>query len=116
MLACFADRGHDLASTLYSEALQSKCLSQLRKIGTEQRSCRIAAVIEELLPLPHHSQISVVNYRDVQIESLLRCRRQLGHRHLEAAIARDHPYFRFGSGKLRADCGWKGEAHGSESA
>jgi len=37
----------------------------LSKVGIAQRRGGVAPVVKELLPLPHHSQVSIVDERDL---------------------------------------------------
>ena len=60
-------------------------------VGTPDRRRRVAAAVEELLPLPHHPQVAVVEDRHLHRDALLHHGGDLLHVHLEAAVARDGP-------------------------
>src|SRR5437868_1095003 len=115
-LSRFANRRRDLISTARRDSKKSEGLSEFGEIWAHQWRCGIATVVEELLPLPHHSQISVVDHSDVQIEFFLRCRGEFRHRHLESAVAGDHPDLRLGPCKLRSYGRRQCEPHSAEAA
>src|ERR1700756_5303487 len=70
-LSRFTNRGRNLVSSACREPEQSEGLSELGEVRTQERCRGIAAVVEKLLPLPDHAQISVVDDSDVQINPFL---------------------------------------------
>ncbi len=91
-------------------------LCELHEVRSAQRRRRVAAAVEELLPLANHAEIAVVDDGHVDLDPLLRAGGELGGGHLEAAVADDDPHFFLGVRELRADRGGKGEAHRPEAA
>src|SRR5579863_3216884 len=51
-------------------AMNSVGLAEFRKIRIEQRSGGIVPLVEEFLPLTHHSEEPVIDDRDVDLELL----------------------------------------------
>ena len=85
-------------------------------VGAPDRRGRVAAAVEELLPLPHHAQVPVVEDRHLHRDLLLHHRGDLLHVHLEAAIARDGPHRLAGPRQRDAHGRRHREAHGAEPA
>src|SRR5581483_6386620 len=84
-------------------------------IRTEEWSLGVAAIVKELLPLPNHAKISVVDDRDVDIKFFLRSGGQLGHRHLEAPITCDDPNVGVRACELRSDRSGQCKSHRAQS-
>ena len=97
-------------------ARQAVRVGELDVIGRRHRRGGVAAIVEELLPLPHHAEVAVVDDGDVDLDVLLHHRLQLGLRHLEAAVADDGPHFAIGTRQLGADRRGHAEAHRAEAA
>src|SRR5688572_25390101 len=76
----------------------------------------VALFVEELLPLPDHSEIPVIDDRHVDVEALLNDRGQLAHGHLEAAVAAYYPHLGFRPRDLGADRRRQGKAHRAQPA
>src|SRR5579862_4916579 len=89
---------------------------ELDEIRTEDGRGLVVLLVEELLPLADHAEVSIVDDGDVEVEVLLRDGGELGSGHLEAAVSGDNPDFLVGAGDLGSDGGGKSKAHGSESA
>ena len=92
------------------------CASAIFTKSGPQRRRRIAAFVEELLPLPHHAEVAVVDDRDVDLDPFLRRRGELRLRHLEAAITDNRPHLRVGTGDLRPDRRGHRKPHRTEAA
>src|SRR6266550_1046197 len=99
-----------------AQAEQAMRLRNLDEVGAAERRRRVPALVEELLPLPHHPEITVVDDRDVDLHAFLRGGAQFRLRHLEAAVADDRPHLRVGFGHLGADRRGEAESHRSEPA
>src|SRR5687767_14579084 len=63
--------GH-LRTLLGPQAEQSMRFGELDEIRAAQRCRGVAAFVEELLPLPHHAQIAVIDDGDIDLHVLLR--------------------------------------------
>ena len=72
--------------------------------------------VDDLLPLPDHPQLLVVEQRDLDRDVVLDQRHQLLERHLEAAVAGDRPGRLVRPAERRAHGGGHREAHRSETA
>src|SRR5450759_4883758 len=92
VLARRLDGGHDLRTLRDSRAPDAISLGQPCKIRIKQGRCRVVAVVEKFLPLPHHAEIAIVDDGDMDLQIFLHQRRQFAHGHLESAIAHHHPY------------------------
>src|SRR5262245_26258212 len=77
---------------------------------------REAVVVEHLLPLADHAQVVVVDDQHLDLTPVQLRRGQLGHRHLEAAVADDRPDLPLGVGEARADPRREAEAHRPRAA
>src|SRR2546428_304239 len=64
---------------------------ELHIIGTPDRRARIAATMKELLPLPHHAEVAVVEDRELYLEPFLHHGGDLGHVHLKSTVAGKGP-------------------------
>src|SRR6266478_6796804 len=94
----------------------AESIGERRKIGRDQRSGNVALVVEKFLPLTNHTEITVVDDGDLDVDFLLDDRRQFAHGHLESAIAHDDPDFGIGLGKFRANRGGKRKTHRAKPA
>src|ERR1700722_20706538 len=94
-------RGHDLRAFRDGHTANAIRLAQFGEIGIEQRRRSIVALVEKLLPLPHHAEKTVVDDGDVHLQIFLHNGRQFAQRHLKAAIADHHPHFRLRARHLR---------------
>src|SRR5213592_2029077 len=86
------------------------------EVGREHRGGRVALVVEELLPLPDHPEVAVVDDGDLDVELLLLQRGQLARRHLEPPVAGHDPHLGVGACHLGPDGGGQREAHGPQAA
>src|SRR5829696_2980699 len=77
---------------------------------------RVAAVVEELLPLADHPQVAVVQDGDLYVHPEVSYRGELLQVHLDAAVARDDPDGIFGIGESHAHRRRKREPHRAEAA
>ena len=85
------DGAFDLFALGDAQAGQAVRLGELHEVGAAQRRRGVAAVVEELLPLPDHAEVAVVDDGDVDLDALLRDGGELARGHLEAAVADDDP-------------------------
>src|SRR5215210_5359875 len=77
---------------------------------------RVAAVVEELLPLPDHPEVTVVQDRDFDVQPEVPDRRELLDVHLEAAVSGNDPDGIFRISERHAHRRRKREAHRAEAA
>src|SRR5216684_3557126 len=110
------DRALDLLAGGDAQAEKPVGLGQLDEVGADQRRGHVAAAVEELLPLPDHPQVAVVDDGHVELQALLGAGGQLAGGHLEAAVAGHHPDLVVGAGEARADRRRQREAHGAQAA
>src|SRR5215471_20771312 len=71
MLPRCLHRGHNLRALCNGLTSNSVGFCQLLEIRIQKRSCLVIAVIEEFLPLPHHSQVAVVDDGNVHLQIFL---------------------------------------------
>ena len=109
-------RRHYFGARTHRRCLDAIGFGELRKIRVQQRRCRVVALVEKFLPLPHHPEEAIVNDGNVDFQILLHDRRQLRHRHLKSAIANDHPDFRLRARDFHADRCGQSESHRAQSA
>src|SRR5687768_7631411 len=76
----------------------------------------VTIAMEELLPLPHHSHISIVQIYDLEWKIILLAGGQLLYAHLDAGLTRNASHRAFGICELHAHGCGKTKAHGSEAA
>ena len=110
------DRGDDFLARGDAFTANAVGVGQSDEVGSDHRSGDVALVVEEFLPLANHAEKAVVDDGDLDVDFFLDDGGELTRGHLEAAITDNHPNFLVGIGKLRADGGRQGEAHGAESA
>ena len=108
--------GDDVLPLLHSGRRDAVGPGQLHEVGAQHGGGGVALVVEELLPLPDHAQVAVVDHRDLDVELLLLQGGELALGHLEAAVARDGPDLGVGTRQLGPDGRGQGEAHGAEAA
>src|SRR5207302_2223011 len=89
---------------------------ELDVVGTPNWRAGVAAAVEELLPLPHHTEIAVVEDRELHDESFLNHGRDLRHVHLKSAIAGNRPDRLIGAREMNAHRRRHREAHGAETS
>src|SRR5271163_4756548 len=70
------DHALDLVASGGAQADEAMGFSELHEVRTAHGRRRIAASIEELLPLPHHPEKAVVDDGDVDLDALLRTGRE----------------------------------------
>src|SRR5579864_4984659 len=61
----------DFGALRHRHASYAISFGKLDEIGVQQGSRLIVALVEKLLPLPHHAQESIVDDSDVDLEVLL---------------------------------------------
>ena len=110
------DRARDLRPLLHPVSRNAIGLGELHVVGTPDGGGGVAPAMEELLPLPHHAEVAVVEDGELDGQALLHHRRHLLHVHLEAAVARDRPHRLVGTREMHANGGGHGEAHRAEAA
>src|SRR3954447_6811644 len=101
------DRGLHLLRRVDAHPDAAHRLGPLHVVGEVRREVHLAVplLVEELLPLPHHAQVGVVEDGDLDRDALRARGHQLLGRHLEAAVAVDRPHHALGLADLRADGG-----------
>ena len=87
----------------HRDSRDSVRLGQPLEAGGADADLGIVLGVEEVLPLPHHAKVTVVDHGDVDIEVFLDSGRQLIARHLEAAVADDRPDLEIGTPDFGAD-------------
>src|SRR5215211_7372433 len=75
----------------------------------------VAAVVEELLPLANHPEVTVVQDGDLDVQPEVPYRRELLDVHLDPAVAGYDPHGIFGIGESHAHSRRQREAHGAEA-
>src|ERR1039457_625918 len=108
--------GVQLVGPPHREARGSESLGELREVGVPERHGGEAAVVEELLPLPHHAEALVVEDDDLQRQMVFDGRGEGLHRLLEAAVAVEVDDEPVRPPALRAERGRQAEAHRAEPA
>src|SRR5215204_644875 len=88
---------------------------ELLVVGTGYGRLRIAAVVEELLPLADHPQVSVVQNGDLYVQPEVPYRGELLDVHLDAAVAGYDPDGIFRIGESHPHGRWQREAHRAEA-
>src|SRR5690606_35580204 len=58
MVPCFPDRVLHLFGGLDADTGEAVCLGEKREVGPGERSAAVAAALEELLPLPNHTEVA----------------------------------------------------------
>ncbi len=114
------DRVLDVLLTLDTDADAAESLGQLHEIGDTQAvrgqiGVRVPLLIEQRLPLTHHSEVAVVDQRDLDRHTFDRARRELLIGHLEAAVTVDRPDLGLRLTHLGAHRSRHGVAHGAEA-
>ena len=79
---------------LGAQAEQAVRFGQLDEVRAAQRRGRVAPFVEELLPLPDHAEVAVVDHGDVDLDAFLRRGRQLGLRSSGSRRRRRSPRLR----------------------
>src|SRR6185437_4772313 len=72
--------------------------------------------MEELLPMPHHTHITIVQVDNLDGQVVLPARGQFLNAHMDTGLARHAGNSLAGVGKLDAHCRWKPEPHGAQAA
>ena len=103
------DRGIHVLFLLDADREASVRLGELDEVGDAdgavpgvEARVRVAAVVEQRLPLAHHAERRVVDDRDLDRDVVDRAGGELLIGHLEAAVAVDRPHVAVGLGDLRA--------------
>src|SRR5256885_6853256 len=112
------NQGHDvreLRRFLHAPPRDAVCLGKFDIVRAPDRRARIPLPVQELLPLPHHPEITVVTDRHLYRQPLLHHGRNLGHVHLETAVARNRPDRLPRPGEVHAHGGGDREPHGAEA-
>jgi hypothetical protein len=84
MLRCKRHRFLDLFALGHPHTRDAERFGQLAEIRVEHGRGLVALLIEELLPLAHHTQETVVEDGDIHIGTFSCGGRQFAHRHLES--------------------------------
>src|SRR4029078_13741049 len=86
-----------------AKASDAKCFGELDEVGTGEGGARVAALVEEFLPLPDHAEVAVVDDADFDGNAFLHRGGELAHRHLESPVADHGPDLGVRRGALAAD-------------
>src|SRR5215218_7493581 len=89
---------------------------ELLVVGPGYGRLGVAAVVEELLPLADHPQVSIVQNGNLYVQPEVSYRGELLDVHLDAAVAGYDPNGVFGIGESHAHRRWQREAHRAEAA
>src|SRR5438445_10238618 len=95
-------RVFDLARVVDTPPRDTVGGGELHIIGTPDRRARIAATMKELLPLPHHAEVAVVEDRELYLEPFLHHGGDLGHAHLKSTVAGKGPDRLVGTSEVHA--------------
>src|SRR3569623_3122825 len=86
----FLQRGFDVGRFLDQHADMAVDIIVLDEVRQRIHvRMRIAAVVEEFLPLPHHAHVAVVEVDDLDRQAVLAASRQFLNAHLDAGLAGD---------------------------
>src|SRR5215210_1576020 len=88
---------------------------ELLVVGPGYGRLRIAAVVEKLLPLSDHPEVTVVQDGDLYVQPEVPYRGELLDVHLDAAVTGYHPHGVFGIGEGHAHRRRQREAHRAEA-
>src|SRR5215210_5465980 len=88
---------------------------ELLVVGPAYGRLGVAAVVEELLPLANHPEVTVVQDGDLYVQPEVPYRRELLDVHLDAAVAGYDPQRIFGIGESHPHRRWQREAHRAEA-
>ncbi|CAH2600075.1 protein of unknown function [Rhodovastum atsumiense] len=92
-------------------------LGELHEIGQRGRvALRVAAAVQQFLPLPHHAHVLVVQDEQLHRQPVLRQRAELLDVHQDAGLAGDIDHQVLGMGDLHAHGGGQAVAHGAQAA
>ncbi len=111
MFPRLADRRNHFGALPNGCSGQVKRICKLHEVWAVKRRGFVASLVEKFLPLPHHTQITVVDNGNLDIKAFLRDGGKFGHRHLKATVASHNPDLRVRPCKLGADRGGQSEAH-----
>ena len=116
MLACGGHGIDDLRAPVHRHRPEAVRLCQLDVVRSGDRDRHVPAIVEQVLDLPDHAQVAIVDDGNFDVDVFLHDGGQFGHRHLEAAVADDDPHFLFRAGDLRADGRRQRKSHRAEAA
>src|SRR5215213_5750907 len=88
---------------------------ELLVVGPAYGRLGVAAVVEELLPLANHPEVTVVQDGDLYVQPEVPYRGELLDVHLDAAVAGYDPHRIFGIGESHPHRRWQREAHRAEA-
>ena len=92
-------------------------LGQLDEVGQRIHvAVRVAAFVDQLLPLPHHAEVAVVQRDDLDRRAVLLAGRELLDVHLDRALAGDAEHVRVRLGQLDAHRIRQAHAHRAQAA
>ena len=110
-----ADSGEDFVVPGHSDPGRAIRFREFDEIGSVNLDLRVVLLVEEVLPLPDHPEIAVVDDGNPDIEFFLDAGGEFVQRHLEATIADDRPDLQIGSTDLCPDRRWQPVAHGAKT-
>src|SRR5512143_2907365 len=111
------ERALDVAGLLDLEPDVPVGLGELHEVGQRVHvRLRVAVAVKELLPLPHHPHVPVVEVHDLDRQVVLLAGRELLDAHLDRRLARHADDGRLGVDELDTHRGREPEAHCAEAA
>src|ERR687894_849950 len=81
----------DVVALAHRLAAQAVSGGETLVVGPCYRGLRVAAVVEELLPLAHHAKVAVVEDGHLDVQTEVPYRRELLEVHLDPAVAGHYP-------------------------
>ena len=112
-----AQRRLDLARLVDADADVAVGLGELDEVGQRVHvAVRVAAAVVDLLPLPHHAEVAVVERDDLDRRLVLQAGRELLDAHLDRALAGDADDLGLGLGELDPHRVRQADAHRAEAA
>src|SRR5215217_6137857 len=108
------DRRLDVVALPDGPAAQAVRSGELFVVGTGDGRLGVAAVVEELLPLAHHAEVTVVEDGYLDVETQIPYGGELLQVHLDAAVAGHDPHRLLGVGEGHPHSRRKREAHRPE--
>src|SRR5579859_2114530 len=112
-------RNREFAHVIFfhAETVNLVCLSDLYKIRVvAQVGFGVVALVEQLLPLPHHPEIFIVDDNHLHWQPETMHRSQFLNVHLKSTISGNAEHARIRLGELHTNGRRQSEAHRSESA
>src|ERR671917_131624 len=114
-VACVTLGAIFLDHLVHAHAAQAVRSGELLVVGTRYRRLRVAAVVEELLPLAHHAEIAVVEDGHFDVQPEIPDGSEFLEVHLDAAVAGHYPHRLVRVGERHAHRRREREAHRAQA-